>query len=56
MVGEHEYKIVNFDKLDYCASLANTIEEIADYPNYTFVKVRFEPTSPTIDSERQGQT
>ena len=33
------YKIVNFDKLDYCASLVN-IKEIADYPNYTFVKVR----------------
>ncbi len=33
------YKIVNFDKLDYCASLKN-IEEIAAYPNYTFVKVR----------------
>ena len=33
-----QYKIVNFDKLDYCASLVN-IEEIAAYPNYTFVKV-----------------
>ncbi len=33
------YKIVNFDKLDYCASLVN-IEEIASYPNYVFVKVR----------------
>lgn len=32
-----KYKIVNFDKLDYCASLKN-LEEIADYPNYTFVK------------------
>jgi dTDP-D-glucose 4,6-dehydratase len=32
------YKIVNFDKLDYCASLVN-IEEIASYPNYVFVKV-----------------
>ena len=34
-----QYKIVNFDKLDYCASLVN-IEEISEYPNYTFVKVR----------------
>ena len=32
-----QYKIVNFDKLEYCASLKN-IEEIADYPNYKFIK------------------
>jgi UDP-glucose 4,6-dehydratase len=32
-----QYKIVNFDKLDYCASLKN-IEDVTAYPNYTFVK------------------
>lgn len=32
-----QYKIVNFDRLDYCASLKN-IESIADEPNYEFVK------------------
>jgi len=32
-----KYKIVNFDRLDYCASLKN-IESIADEPNYEFVK------------------
>ena len=32
-----QYKIVNFDKLDYCSSLKN-IESIADAPNYSFVK------------------
>jgi UDP-glucose 4,6-dehydratase len=32
-----QYKIVNFDKLDYCSCLKN-LEEIAAYPNYTFVK------------------
>ena len=31
------YKIVNFDKLDYCSSLKN-IESIQDAPNYSFVK------------------
>jgi len=31
------YKIVNYDKLDYCSSLLN-IEEIANAPNYKFVK------------------
>ncbi len=33
------YRIVNFDKLDYCSSLKN-LESISDAPNYTFVKVR----------------
>jgi hypothetical protein len=33
-----QYKIVNFDKLEYCSSLKN-LEEIESYPNYTFVKV-----------------
>lgn len=33
-----QYKIVNFDKLEYCSSLKN-LEEIETYPNYTFVKV-----------------
>lgn len=32
-----QYKIVNFDKLDYCASLKN-IEDISKRPNYTFIK------------------
>ena len=32
-----QYKIVNFDKLDYCSSLKN-LDEIESYPNYTFVK------------------
>jgi UDP-glucose 4,6-dehydratase len=32
-----QYKIVNFDKLDYCSCLKN-LEEISAYPNYTFVK------------------
>lgn len=32
------YRIVNFDKLDYCSSLKN-IESISECPNYTFVKV-----------------
>lgn len=30
------YKIINYDKLDYCASLKN-LEAIADLPNYEFV-------------------
>jgi UDP-glucose 4,6-dehydratase len=33
------YRIVNFDKLDYCSSLKN-LEAIQDAKNYTFVKVR----------------
>ncbi len=32
------YRIVNFDKLDYCSSLKN-LDSIADAPNYSFVKV-----------------
>lgn len=32
-----QYKIVNFDKLDYCSSLRN-VEEVENYPNYKFVK------------------
>lgn len=36
------YKIINFDKLDYCSSLKN-IECISKYPNYEFVHVRFAP-------------
>eukprot|EP01032_Pedospumella_encystans_P007585 gene7585-9086_t len=31
------FKIVNFDRLDYCSCLAN-LDEIKDYPNYKFVK------------------
>lgn len=34
-----QYKIVNFDKLDYCSSLKN-LDSIKDAPNYSFVKVR----------------
>ena len=32
-----QYKIVNFDKLDYCSSLHN-LNEIKDAPNYKFIK------------------
>ena len=32
-----QYKIINYDKLDYCSSLKN-LQEIQDYPNYKFVK------------------
>lgn len=32
-----QYKIVNFDKLDYCSSLRN-VEEIQNAPNYKFIK------------------
>jgi len=32
-----QIKIVNFDRLDYCACLEN-LDEIKDYPNYKFVK------------------
>eukprot|EP01138_Halocafeteria_seosinensis_P005662 gb/GECG01005788.1/.p1 GENE.gb/GECG01005788.1/~~gb/GECG01005788.1/.p1 ORF type:complete len:112 (+),score=13.19 gb/GECG01005788.1/:1-336(+) len=32
-----QYKIVNFDRLDYCACLKN-LEEIKNAPNYKFVK------------------
>ncbi len=32
-----QYRIVNFDKLDYCSSLKN-LDGIAGAPNYTFVK------------------
>lgn len=32
-----KYKIVNFDKLDYCSCLKN-LESIKDEPNYKFVK------------------
>lgn len=31
------FKIVNFDRLDYCSCLEN-LDEIKDYPNYKFVK------------------
>jgi dTDP-glucose 4,6-dehydratase len=34
-----QYRIVNFDKLDYCSSLKN-LESVSGAPNYTFVKVR----------------
>ena len=30
------YKIINYDKLDYCSSLKN-LECVEDYPNYEFV-------------------
>ena len=32
-----QYKIVNFDKLDYCSSLSN-LNEVKDAPNYKFIK------------------
>jgi len=32
-----QYKIVNFDKMDYCSSLRN-LDEVADRPNYKFIK------------------
>lgn len=32
-----QYKIVNFDKLDYCACLAN-LQEVDRYRNYKFIK------------------
>ncbi|CAM9120054.1 unnamed protein product [Phaeothamnion confervicola] len=32
-----QYKIVNLDKLDYCACVAN-LSEIKGYPNYKFIK------------------
>lgn len=32
-----QFKIVNFDRLDYCSCLAN-LDEIKDFPNYKFVK------------------
>jgi len=32
-----QYKIINFDKLDYCSSLRN-LGEIQDAPNYKFIK------------------
>lgn len=35
------YKIVNMDCLDYCASLKN-LDEVKDLPNYRFVEVREE--------------
>jgi len=31
------YKIVNFDKLDYCSCIEN-VSEIENYPNYKFIK------------------
>ena len=32
-----QYKIVNFDKMDYCSSL-NNLNEVKDCPNYKFIK------------------
>jgi UDP-glucose 4,6-dehydratase len=32
-----QYRIINYDKLDYCSSLEN-LSEITDAPNYRFVK------------------
>jgi dTDP-glucose 4,6-dehydratase len=32
-----QYRIVNFDRLDYCACLEN-VAEVAQLPNYTFIK------------------
>ena len=32
-----EYEVVNYDKLTYAGNLAN-LEEVADQPNYTFIK------------------
>ena len=32
-----DWKIVNYDKLTYAGNLAN-LEEVADRPNYTFIK------------------
>jgi len=32
-----DYKIVNFDKMDYCSSL-NNLNEVKDCPNYKFIK------------------
>ena len=32
-----QYKIVNFDKMDYCSSLSN-LNEVKDAPNYKFIK------------------
>ena len=37
MPGRRRYKILNFDRLDYCSCLAN-LEEVAKLPNYKFVK------------------
>jgi len=32
-----QYKIINFDKLDYCSSLSNLLE-VKDAPNYKFIR------------------
>ena len=32
-----QYRIVNFDRLDYCACLEN-VAEVSGLPNYTFIK------------------
>ena len=32
-----QYKIVNFDRLDYCSCLSN-LDDVKEYPNYKFVK------------------
>lgn len=40
-----QYRVVNFDKLDYCSSLKN-LAEIEDYPNYSFIKGSI--TSPDL--------
>ena len=32
-----QYKIVCFDKLDYCSSLSN-LNEVKDHPNFKFIK------------------
>ena len=32
-----DYEVVNYDKLTYAGNLAN-LEEVADRPNYSFVK------------------
>lgn len=45
-----QYNIINFDILDYCASIKN-VEDLNAYPNYTFVQVR---RTPAVCSTAQG--
>ncbi|CDQ97384.1 unnamed protein product [Oncorhynchus mykiss] len=49
LVNRHpDWRIINFDNLDYCSNLRN-LESVEENENYTFIRVRELP-SPAVTS------
>uniref|UniRef100_A0A674BGB8 TDP-glucose 4,6-dehydratase n=1 Tax=Salmo trutta TaxID=8032 RepID=A0A674BGB8_SALTR len=49
LVNRHpDWRIINFDNLDYCSNLRN-LESVEENENYTFIRVRELPSPENID-------